>query len=83
MSGRKGSEAVQRERLKWHIHPLFISLVCELLGMEMQPFVPLEMSLACQVALEMSADQGMLGGEAIQRSLWALLSCRWGRRAEI
>lgn len=32
--------------------------------MEMQPFVSLEMSLACQLALEMSTDQGMLGGEA-------------------
>lgn len=78
-----GSEAVQRERLKWHIHPLCISLVCELLGVEIEPFVSLEMSLACQVVLEISADQGMFGGEAAQRPLWALLSCRQGRRAEI
>lgn len=48
--------------------------------MEIQPFVSVEMPLACYIVLEISADQGMFEDEAIQRPFWALLSWRWGGR---
>lgn len=73
------ASAVQMERLKWHISPLCISLVCELLGIEIQPFVSLEMPLACYKVLEISADQGMFEYEPIQRPFWALLGGEEGR----